>query len=100
MQQVGRRAGAAPNMYAAQQQQAANSPVMVNISAAQLASAANAPNNCDRKELGLEGAQGVKYIPLSWEDILGKTGMDVSTDKCQQNFQTFSEIFDFLGDAC
>lgn len=52
-------------------------PINVNISAAQLASAGNQPTQGSRQEAGMEGNPGVKYIPLSWEDILGKTGMNV-----------------------
>lgn len=49
-------------------------PINVNISAAQLEGASYTPMNCDRS---LEGATpGAKYIPMKWEDILGKTGMN------------------------
>jgi len=54
-----------------------DAPIMVNVSAATLASAKNTPVVADRGECGMEGNPGVKYIPLSWNDILGKTGMNV-----------------------
>jgi len=43
-----------------------------------LASANNTPAYSERAEASVDGNSNVKYIPLSWDAILGKTGMNVS----------------------
>jgi hypothetical protein len=75
--QASRSCTAAPNPYTPRP----DAPIMVNVSAATLAAANNIPITPDRGEGSVQGNPNVKYVPLSWESILGKTGMNVSTQR-------------------
>lgn len=55
-------------------------PVQVKITAAQLANASSSPLvQHESGQTGVEGQENVKYIQLKWDDILGKSGVNVST---------------------